>query len=178
MLIYGIRWPRTSPGMRSNSSKWLDIAGTRITSTLTQLRRRRENGKPKLTTTRKPYPKPSKKDRIAEKENTKRTLRAYRDSQYALAKQRDGGHCVFCFFQESALRQASEVHHVYSRGRAAGDWREHYTNLLCTCVRHHPPPIITPGGSATLGWVEGIKALANAFPINKEFTGGRKEEGS
>jgi hypothetical protein len=62
-----------------------------------------------------------------------------------------------------------QVHHVFSRDRGSGGWREHYTNLLCTCQAHHPPPIIFPGGSKNLSWIEEVLIQANQEPINPDF---------
>jgi hypothetical protein len=120
-------------------------------------------------------PKPTKEDRIRAKETKKRDLRDYRDAQYVLAKQRDAGYCVVCFFLHNKLRQASQVHHVYSRGRAAGDWREHHENLMCVCSLpgHHPLPIQFPGGSANLSWVEDLRKAMNDKPIKEQLHGRR-----
>ena len=82
---------------------------------------------------------------------------------------RDGGFCAICYFRDGVETPFEEVHHVYSRGKKEGDWREHYTSLLCVCKKCHPLPIITPGGSARLGWVEEVLRKANAKPINKDF---------
>lgn len=114
-------------------------------------------------------PKPSKKERLSKKASEKRSLADYRHKQVELAIIRDRDLCAICFFKYSRLRRRQEVHHVYSRGRRAGDWREHYTCLLCVCKECHPLPIQQPGASASLGWVEDILEKANANPINKYF---------
>jgi 5-methylcytosine-specific restriction endonuclease McrA len=118
------------------------------------------------------YPKPSKKDRKDGKEQRIDDLRIYRDQQYLLARTRDDGMCVVCYFLEGKKTRASETHHVYSRGKKAGDWREHYTNLINVCSKkHHPQPIQTPGASKDLGWVEWLREQANLHPINENFRG-------
>jgi hypothetical protein len=76
------------------------------------------------------YPKPEK--RKVEKEARRERLRAYRRRQYELAIERDGGMCVKCG------RVAVDVHHIYGRGRDAGDWRERYDSLECVCRGCHP----------------------------------------
>ena len=54
-------------------------------------------------------------------------LDEYRQEQYLLAIERDGGLCRYC------RKSAVDVHHKYGRGREAGDPREHYSNLECVC---------------------------------------------
>ncbi len=87
-----------------------------------------------------------------------------------LAIARDNGQCVFCWFQYQKEVPHTQVHHVYSRDRSAGGWREHYTNMLCVCNEHHPPPIIFPGASKNLSWVEDVARQANEQPMNEKFT--------
>jgi hypothetical protein len=76
------------------------------------------------------HPKPP--TRKAEKEKQRARLREYRREQYQLAIDRDGGLCRMCG------RMAADVHHVYGRGKRAGDWREHHDNLICVCRQCHP----------------------------------------
>ncbi len=123
---------------------------------------------------RKPAPKPtssrkSKRGSNFAKQEQKQDLREWRKKNYELAEARDKGLCVFCFFSFGVERPASVHHHVYSRDRSAGGWREHYTNILCTCDEHHPPPIIFPGASKNLSWIEDVARKANEQPINSEF---------
>lgn len=97
-------------------------------------------------------------------------MHEWRRRSVQLAIARDNGKCVVCWFLHG--RKATpqqQVHHVYSRDRKEGGWREHYTNLMCVCQEHHPPPIITPGASSHLGWVEELLHQANRTPINREF---------
>lgn len=115
------------------------------------------------------YPKPTKKDRLSIEESRKKELREYRHTQSALAIQRDNNKCIYCWFLEGRVTEREQIHHVYGRGRRTGAWQERYTSLACTCSRHHPPPIITPGGSHDLAWVEAVQSLANSHPINLEF---------
>ncbi len=122
------------------------------------------------------YPKPTKESRKERKRDEKLRLREYRGRQYDLVKARDGGMCVICFFKNGRKRPASEVHHVFSRGKHEGDWQEHYTNLMCVCPSCHPLPIQTPGASDNLGWVEDILAKANNNPINGDFEHHASEE--
>ncbi len=60
-----------------------------------------------------------------------RKLKKYRREQYLLAIERDGGLC-------ECGREGADVHHIYGRGREAGDWREHHDQLRCTCRECHP----------------------------------------
>lgn len=115
------------------------------------------------------YPKPTKRERVKEKEDKKKSLIAYRRHQSALAILRDNDQCVICWFVHKRVRRREHIHHVYSRGREAGDWREHYINLMCVCASCHPLPIQTPGGSANLGWVEDVREQMNNDPINSGF---------
>ena len=115
------------------------------------------------------HPKPKKGGKKREDARRKRALREYRHTNVALAINRDDDRCAICHFKYGRYRRREEVHHVYSRGRRSGDFRERYDNLLCVCKQCHPPAIQLPGGSATLGWVEDILRQANENPINKEF---------
>jgi hypothetical protein len=114
-------------------------------------------------------PKPLRKDRNAEKQLEVTALKAYRSVNVALAIERDNNQCVFCYFLHGMSAPRQEVHHVYSRGKKAGSFREHYTSLLCTCKECHPLPIQTPGASGSLAWVEAVLRKANETPINKKF---------
>ncbi len=75
------------------------------------------------------YPKPI--TRKAENARRLRALRKYRREQYLLAVERDSGLC-------ECGRPGADVHHVYGRGREAGDWREHHEQLRCVCRECHP----------------------------------------
>ena len=77
----------------------------------------------------RPCPKPE----LRKVENAKRLreLRTYRREQYLLAAERDRGLC-------HCGKLAVDIHHVYGRGRQAGDWREHYEQLRCVCRECHP----------------------------------------
>lgn len=124
-------------------------------------------------------PKPKKADRLVETKKRKAALRAYRHANVTRAIERDGSLCIFCYFLDDERIPVSappfkvtpreEVHHVYGRGREAGDRREHYTSLACTCKSCHPLPIQTPGGNEHLEWVETALRMANDTPINKRF---------
>lgn len=117
------------------------------------------------------YPKPEKSHRLAAKAGKKASLADYRRVQSALAIHRDQDLCVFCWFLLGVKKKRADIHHVYSRGKDAGDWREHYTSLACTCKMHHAIalPIQNPGGNPALAWVEYCLTQANESPINKEF---------
>lgn len=115
------------------------------------------------------YPKPEKGGRKKDKADQKSALLDYRRVQSALAIQRDENLCAICYFQYNRATPRAEIHHVYGRGKHAGDWREHYSSLLCVCKACHPSPIRDPGGNASLLWVEAVLAQANALPINKKF---------
>lgn len=99
----------------------------------------------------------------------KEELREYRQRQAALTIWRDNDQCVICYFKHLRNNRRAEIHHVYSRGRKAGDPREHYSNLMCVCRQCHPMPIQQQGASASLGWVENILEQANNTPINIRF---------
>jgi hypothetical protein len=104
-------------------------------------------------------------------------LVAYRKSQAALAIERDNNQCVFCWFLLGRVTRRDDVHHAYGRGDDAGDWREEYHSLMCTCRKHHPPAIQQKGASGNLDWVEDVLRMANEDPINPRFyhTGGDKK---
>lgn len=114
------------------------------------------------------YPK-SKVTRRKERQAEKRALSEYRSRQAIFAIQRDFDRCVICHFKFGRRRRRQHIHHVYGRGRKAGDWREHYTNLMCVCMDCHPLPIQTPGGNHALSWVEDIREKMNSDPINYGF---------
>lgn len=114
-------------------------------------------------------PKPTKGGHKREKDARRRALKKYTQTQAPLAISRDGDQCAICWFRDGVHKRREEVHHVYGRGRASGDFREHYTSMLCVCKECHPPPIQIPGASARLGWVEGILQQANETPINEIF---------
>ena len=117
-----------------------------------------------------PAPKPTKTERTKNKKDRHSRLVEYRSNQVALAILRDNSTCALCFFLHGKRTPRTQVHHVYSRGRDAGDWREDYTNLLCVCNECHPLPIQTPGANADLAYVEDVLRLANEKPINPSFT--------
>jgi hypothetical protein len=114
-------------------------------------------------------PKPNKADRLAEKGAQQQALREYRRTNVTIAILRDDNLCVFCWFLSGKRTRRDDVHHVFSRGKTAGDWREHYTSLVCTCKAHHPMPIQVPGASQNLTWVEDVLRQANERPINSNF---------
>lgn len=115
------------------------------------------------------HPKPTKKQRLLDKADRQHSLGAYRRINSARAIERDNAQCGICFFKFNRNRRGTEVHHVYSRGRRAGDWREHYRSLLYVCKECHPMAIQVPGASSKLEWVEEILEQANETPINKKF---------
>ena len=71
-----------------------------------------------------------------------------------------------CWFWDDKETPFEEVHHFYGRGRDAGDWREHYTSLGCTCRAHHPQPMKVRNKHQKLEKV--VKKL-NDDPINQRF---------
>lgn len=114
-------------------------------------------------------PKPNKADRQEAKKQLKQSLKEYRAENAARAVLRDNDQCVFCWFLKGKVTPRADVHHVYSRGKKSGDWREHYTHMLCTCKQCHPQPIKQPGSSEKLAWIEQVMYLANTNPINPDF---------
>jgi hypothetical protein len=116
-----------------------------------------------------PAPKPTKADRTKQKKERKSSLVEYRHNQVALAILRDADVCALCWILQTKRTPRTQVHHVYGRGKDAGDWREHYTSLLCVCNECHPLPIQTPGANADLAYVEEVLRLANETPINSSF---------
>lgn len=125
-------------------------------------------------------PKPTRSARKADKASRTNALHDYRHTQAALAIERDGDLCIFCYFLDDdykpvanppfRIRKRADVHHVYGRGRTAGDWRESHKVLACTCRECHPQPIIAgPGNSPNLAWVEDALLRANTTPINRNF---------
>lgn len=115
------------------------------------------------------FPKPTKLERQEASQARRHKLSEYRRAQAAIAIDRDNNQCVFCWFLQGKITRRDDVHHVYGRGRDAGDWRENYQSLVCTCRRHHPQPIQTKGGPHDLDWVEVILRQANETPINPKF---------
>ena len=115
------------------------------------------------------YQKPTKKQREEEKRFRKERLVAYRKVNAAKVIERDNSLCAICFFKHDRERMYADVHHVYSRAREAGNWREHYTNLMLVCRACHPLPVQTAGASVNLAWVEVVLEQANNNPINVQF---------
>lgn len=115
------------------------------------------------------YPKPTKQSRKQAAQAKKLALQEFRRAQVALAISRDDNRCVFCWFLLGITASRDDVHHVYGRGQEAGDWRERYTCLLCSCRKHHPSPIKDPGGNPDLAYVEDVLRQANETPINRRF---------
>lgn len=103
------------------------------------------------------------------KQKRKQDLKEYREIQAQLAIHRDGALCAIHYFRDGKRVPGNQVHHVYGRSRRAGDWRESYKSLLCTCIACHPLPIQIKGASPNLDWVEEILEMANADPINHDF---------
>ena len=101
--------------------------------------------------------------------NRKDALREYRNKNAMLAIYRDNDKCVICWFRDGIETNSTQVHHVYGRGREYGDWREHYTNLMCVCNECHPQPIKHKPAGDNLKWVEDIAKKMNLFTINKDF---------
>lgn len=94
------------------------------------------------------FPKPLKRDRLEARDERKIYLKEYREQQYCKAFERDGGKCALCG------KPANDVHHCYGRGVDAGDWREHYTNLMCVCRGCHPGRIVGERAGKNLEFVE------------------------
>ncbi len=95
-------------------------------------------------------------------------LAEYRQKQANLARVRDGGYCVVCYFLLGLKVKASDVHHVYGRGVSVDDPREHYTSLICVCRKHHPQPIrVAPKEDQQ--WIVDVLKPANEKPINGDF---------
>jgi hypothetical protein len=113
--------------------------------------------------------KPTRQERQEVQAQDKAALLKYRWSQAALAIYRDDNCCAVCWFLLGKRTVRSDVHHVFSRGKIAGDWREQYVNLLCVCRKHHPLPIQYPGANPRLAWVEEVLRQANENPINPRF---------
>lgn len=117
----------------------------------------------------RPAPKPSKAERADAKQSQISSLKEYRRVQAALAIDRDGDLCAIHWFKYGKRVLRQDVHHVYGRGRKAGDRKEHYTSLLCLCRGCHSQiaAIKTPG--STHRWVVDILQSANDTPINALF---------
>jgi len=104
----------------------------------------------------RPVPKPK------QKRKGKSALRKYRKEQRLLAIQRDAGLCQYCYRLKGKYVDAQEVHHVFGRGRKAGDWRESYKSLLSTCRDCHPSGTSRNRGDEVSEWV---LEQANKFPL-------------
>ena len=97
------------------------------------------------------------------KKRSKYSLKKYRRQQYGLALKRDHGICQYCYRLHNKCKQAEEVHHVFGRGREAGDWREDYVSLLSTCRACHPSGTSRNHGDTKSEWV---LEQANKFPLD------------
>lgn len=103
-------------------------------------------------------------------------LLARRQKSYDKAYARDSGLCVFCYFLDRKRVKSQDVHHVYGRGKGKESWREHYTVMLCTCRKCHPPAIHGgPGTTFSLRYVERVMIQANENPINRHFSHGQRK---
>ena len=103
-----------------------------------------------------PKPKPQKGAKKKANEKRKRELTAYRKVQYELAVERDKGGCRIC-----EMARYMDIHHIFGRGRRAGDWQECFTNLLCVCRKCHPPPIKHKPASKELQYIVDIQEKIN-----------------
>lgn len=106
--------------------------------------------------------------RKEEKAEQKRQLDMYRGTQRMLCVDRDHASCVICWFRDGVKTRYQDIHHIYGRGKKVGDWREHYTNLMCVCRKCHPLPAQDKGSKQS--WViEIAEEMMNATPINPAF---------
>lgn len=96
-------------------------------------------------------------------------LDLYRSVQRMLVIDRDDGSCVICWFKHGRMRKANEVHHVYGRGKKAGDWREQYTRLMCVCKECHMQAPPAQDRHSKQAWVIELLDKANKEPINPNF---------
>jgi hypothetical protein len=100
-------------------------------------------------------------------------LKLYRKINKIICIERDAGKCAIHYFNKGEEVLACDVHHVFGRGKVAGDYREHYTNLMCVCRECHPLPIFTANNilkaGENLSWVLEILHKANETPINENF---------
>lgn len=97
-------------------------------------------------------------------------VKAYRSEQAKLAIYRDNALCAIHFFSHGVRRPYEEVHHVFGRGRDAGDWREHVSSLLCVCRQCHPAGAArAPNGPHHP--IIRILRKANTSPINEDVKG-------
>lgn len=111
--------------------------------------------------------KPSKKERLKEKEKIKHDLKSYRALNAALCIERDAGLCVIHYFLKNKRVPYHHIHHVRGRGKTAGDERENYKSLMCVCTACHPQPAQNDYGKQE--WVIDILNNANDTPINGNF---------
>jgi len=105
------------------------------------------------------YPKlkPKKGAKKKQNEKRKRELAAYRKEQFTLAYARDNGGCRIC-----EIARADDCHHILGRGREAGDFREHYTNLMFVCRTCHPLPIKFMPPPDDMVWIIELRDRINA----------------
>jgi len=104
-----------------------------------------------------PKPKPQRGAKKKANEKRKRELAAYRKEQFTLAYARDNGGCRIC-----EIARADDCHHILGRGREAGDFREHYTNLMFVCRTCHPLPIKFMPPPDDMVWIIELRDRINA----------------
>lgn len=94
-------------------------------------------------------------------------IESYRALQRMTAIYRDNKLCTRHYFLLFEFVKGDHVHHVYGRS-STGNWKEHYTNLLCLCVNCHNlyGPLSTKGDTEQ----EFILKKANETPINPLFS--------
>ena len=94
-------------------------------------------------------------------------LREYRRTQAVKAIHRDGGLCVHCYWFPGHIKEFDHVHHARGRGTYE---KEHYTSLLCLCVRCHEAfSAMRSESKASNQYQLALLKIVNAHPINSEF---------
>ena len=102
-----------------------------------------------------------------EAQKQREALRKYRRNQTAIAIFRDNATCVNCYQFLGQVKDYDHVHHTEGRGTYE---KEHYTKLVCLCVRCHETFSVMKQPDKTIHkkQKELIK-IANERPINMLF---------
>ena len=94
-------------------------------------------------------------------------LREYRMGQAAIAIFRDNATCVNCYQFLGQVKKYDHVHHTEGRGTRE---KEHYTKLVCLCIRCHERfSVMKQPNKAIHRDQKRLIEIANERPINIAF---------
>lgn len=102
-----------------------------------------------------------------EAQEHREALRKYRLEQTAIAIFRDKALCVNCFNFLGQTKEYDHVHHTEGRGTYE---KEHYTKLVCLCIRCHGKfSVMRQPNKPIHRKQKKLIQTANASPINPRF---------